>query len=72
MGVVVVDDGSADDTGERVQRLRDRQDRIRLVSHNSNRGYGAALKTGFGPRATRTCFTRMAMGSSICASSMSF
>jgi glycosyltransferase involved in cell wall biosynthesis len=40
--ILVVDDGSDDRTGE---RLRDYQG-IRLLTHHSNRGYGAALKTG--------------------------
>jgi len=45
--IVVVDDGSVDGTGERVRALAARQDRIRLVRHERNRGYGAALKSGF-------------------------
>ena len=40
--IVVINDGSSDRTG---QILRDRTD-IRVINHNSNRGYGAALKTG--------------------------
>ncbi len=45
--VVVVDDGSGDGTSERVRALAAGQDRIRLVRHERNRGYGAALKSGF-------------------------
>ncbi|MCC7105556.1 MAG: glycosyltransferase family 2 protein [Chloroflexi bacterium] len=41
--VIVVDDGSRDATAERVLSHAD----VRLVRHNVNRGYGAALKTGF-------------------------
>jgi glycosyltransferase involved in cell wall biosynthesis len=40
--VIVVDDGSEDDTVEKV-----RQFPVRLIQHEKNRGYGAALKTGF-------------------------
>jgi len=40
--VVVVDDGSTDDTCERVQN----HDSVRLIRHRYNKGYGAALKTG--------------------------
>jgi len=41
--VVVVDDGSADGTADRVARMNG----VRVVRHAHNRGYGAALKTGF-------------------------
>lgn len=42
--VVVVDDGSRDRTAELVGRRR--SERLRLVRHPSNRGYGAALRSG--------------------------
>ncbi len=41
--VIVVDDGSTDRTAEIVSRI----DGVKLVRHEQNRGYGAALKTGF-------------------------
>jgi glycosyltransferase involved in cell wall biosynthesis len=41
--LIVVDDGSRDRTGEIVRRY----ERVRLLRHDPNRGYGAALKTGF-------------------------
>ncbi|MEN9785236.1 MAG: hypothetical protein RLZZ299_500 [Pseudomonadota bacterium] len=44
--VVVVDDGSRDGTGVRARAVDDR--RVRVVAHAHNRGYGAALRTGFG------------------------
>jgi dolichol-phosphate mannosyltransferase len=45
--VLVIDDGSADDTARVVERsLRDAP-HTRLVRHGTNRGYGAALRTGF-------------------------
>lgn len=43
--VVVVDDGSDDDTGERARRAGD--ERLALVRHVRNRGVGAALTTGY-------------------------
>ena len=46
--IIVVDDGSRDRTGEIVARLASGNDRVRLVSHERNRGYGAALTSGFG------------------------
>lgn len=45
--VVVVDDGSRDRTAELVRRVAERDERVRLVSHPRNRGYGEALRTGF-------------------------
>jgi glycosyltransferase involved in cell wall biosynthesis len=41
--VIVVDDGSADGTS----RIAGSLEGVRLVRHPKNRGYGAALKTGF-------------------------
>jgi len=41
--VIVVDDGSKDHTADRVRSHED----VRLIQHSVNRGYGAALKTGF-------------------------
>lgn len=43
--VIVVDDASPDDTGERVTRLGD--PRVTLLRHAKNRGVGGAMKTGF-------------------------
>jgi glycosyltransferase involved in cell wall biosynthesis len=45
--VVVVDDGSSDGTGERVGALAAELPCIKLVQHPHNRGYGAALRSGF-------------------------
>lgn len=44
--VIVVDDGSRDATGNRVQSVAARDPRVRLVSHERNRGYGAAVTSG--------------------------
>jgi glycosyl transferase family 2 len=40
--LIVVDDGSRDDTADHIRRFP-----VRLIQHPVNRGYGAALKTGF-------------------------
>jgi len=45
--VVIVDDGSRDRTAEVVERLAAADPHVRLVRHGENRGYGAALRTGF-------------------------
>jgi dolichol-phosphate mannosyltransferase len=45
--ILVVDDGSRDDTAAIVSRLAVLMPRVRLLSHPANRGYGAALRTGF-------------------------
>jgi glycosyltransferase involved in cell wall biosynthesis len=45
--VIVVNDGSRDATPEIVEELGRHRPAVRLVSHTVNRGYGAALATGF-------------------------
>ncbi|MCS6851064.1 MAG: glycosyltransferase family 2 protein [Gemmataceae bacterium] len=46
--IIVVDDGSHDDTAKRVADMARHDQRLRLLRHERNRGYGAALRTGFG------------------------
>ena len=45
--VIVVDDGSSDGTGPLAEALAAADPRLRLVSHAQNRGYGAAVRSGF-------------------------
>lgn len=45
--VLVVDDGSRDDTGRVALSASRSNPRVRLLQHPLNRGYGAALRTGF-------------------------
>jgi glycosyltransferase involved in cell wall biosynthesis len=52
--IIVVNDGSQDRTGDIVARLASEDARVRTVRHQRNRGYGAALTSGF--RASRGDF----------------
>jgi glycosyltransferase involved in cell wall biosynthesis len=46
--VIVVNDGSRDNTGEVLERLRQRfAPHMRVITHPENRGYGGALRSGF-------------------------
>jgi hypothetical protein len=56
--IVVVDDGSKDGTSSVVERAAMRDDRVRLVRHEKNRGYGAAVATALrSARGEWICFT---------------
>jgi glycosyltransferase involved in cell wall biosynthesis len=45
--VIVVDDGSVDRTGAELDELARARPSVRVFHHDRNRGYGAALRTGF-------------------------
>ncbi len=45
--IIAVDDYSTDKTLELAKRWAKKDSRIKIVHHTSNRGYGAALKSGF-------------------------
>ncbi|MBN1373632.1 MAG: glycosyltransferase family 2 protein [Anaerolineaceae bacterium] len=47
MELLVVNDGSRDRTAEVAQQVAGDDSGVRIISHPKNRGYGAALKTGF-------------------------
>lgn len=45
--MIVVNDGSRDNTSVELDRLAKRYSSLRIITHDCNRGYGAALKSGF-------------------------
>ena len=45
--VIVVDDGSSDSTPQILEELARVYPRVRVVTHDANRGYGGALRSGF-------------------------
>jgi len=45
--VIVIDDGSRDNSADIVRSKAVNNPRVKLVSHERNLGYGAALRTGF-------------------------
>lgn len=45
--ILVIDDGSDDATAARAAGVEGPGIRVSVISHKSNRGYGAALRTGF-------------------------
>jgi glycosyltransferase involved in cell wall biosynthesis len=44
--IIVVDDGSTDDTARILSTLRAKVPELRVVAHPQNRGYGAAVRSG--------------------------
>ena len=51
-GSTPINDGSPDHTAELLEELTKRYPRLRVVTHQKNRGYGGALRSGFS-QATR-------------------
>ncbi len=45
--IIIVNDGSTDGTAQTVKDLKNTYPEVKLVSHDTNLGYGASLRTGF-------------------------
>jgi glycosyltransferase involved in cell wall biosynthesis len=45
--LIIVDDGSTDGTGRIADEMAEANSRIKVVHHQTNLGYGAALRSGF-------------------------
>jgi len=43
--IIIVDDGSTDNSVERIKEIENRN--LRIIQHGKNRGYGASILTGF-------------------------
>lgn len=55
--VIVVNDGSTDETAEVLEQLRrEYHPFLRIITHDRNRGYGAALRSGFAAAAKEFVF----------------
>lgn len=54
--IIVVNDGSADYTSLVLEETAKRYPELRVITHESNRGYGAALRSGFSAAAKEWVF----------------
>jgi glycosyltransferase involved in cell wall biosynthesis len=45
--IIIVDDGSSDETGQIADEIAKGDSRVKVVHHKHNLGYGAALQSGF-------------------------
>lgn len=45
--ILIINDGSSDGTQDKAESLAKKNLNIRVINHSPNRGYGAALKSGF-------------------------
>lgn len=45
--IIIIEDGSPDKTGEVADKLAAKYDKVRVIHHKTNLGYGATLKDGF-------------------------
>ena len=55
--VIIVNDGSKDDTQAVLERSTTLSENISIINHKVNRGYGGALKSGINKARTQYCIT---------------
>lgn len=56
--IIIINDGSPDDSGKIADQLSQEYSCVKVIHHPSNKGYGAALKSGFAAAAYEIiCFT---------------
>ena len=56
--IIIVNDGSIDATGKVIQDIARQDAHVKIVTHERNKGYGAALRSGFAAaRYDIVCFT---------------
>ena len=55
--VIIVNDGSKDDTRAVLERSTTLSENISIINHKVNRGYGGALKSGINKARTQYCIT---------------
>jgi glycosyltransferase involved in cell wall biosynthesis len=46
--IIIVNDGSSDYAPEVLEEMQERYPHLRVITHKKNRGYGGALRSGFG------------------------
>lgn len=54
--IIVVNDGSSDDTKKVAQKFASQFPNIKVISHQTNKGYGAAIRTGINESANEWIF----------------
>lgn len=54
--LIIVDDGSKDNTGKIADEIAGQNDKVKVIHHPVNLGYGEALKSGFGAATKKLVF----------------
>jgi glycosyltransferase involved in cell wall biosynthesis len=54
--IIVINDGSVDYTSQVLEEVKHRYPELRVIHHESNRGYGGALRSGFSAAAKEWVF----------------